>query len=54
MPKISAKLNGDHLQRRQMQVGLSAADVAENWRLSTRSVVNLARLQIYYTFAVLQ
>ena len=38
-----------------MQVGyVNAAEVAENWRLSTRSVVNLARLQVHHTFAVLQ
>jgi len=33
---------------------LNAAEVAENWRLSTRSVVNLARSQVYHTLAVLQ
>jgi len=33
---------------------LNAAEVAENWRLSTRSVVNWGRLQVYRTFAVLQ
>jgi len=33
---------------------LNPAEVAEKWRLSTLSVVNLARLQVYHTFAVLQ
>jgi len=33
---------------------LNAAEVAENWRLSTRSIINSARSQIYHTFAVLQ
>jgi len=33
---------------------LNAAEVAENWRLSMRSDVNLARLQVYHTFAMLQ
>jgi len=32
---------------------VNAAEVAENWRLSTRSVVNLARSQVHM-FAVLQ
>jgi len=33
-----------------MQVGrLNAAEVAENWRLSTRSIVSLARSQVYHT-----
>ena len=34
-----------------MQAGyaLNARAVAENWRLSTRSVVNLARSQVYHT-----
>jgi len=33
---------------------LNAAEVAENWRLSTRSVDIFVRSQIYHTFAVLQ
>ena len=33
---------------------LNAAEVAENWRLSTRSIINSARSQIYHTIAVLQ
>ena len=38
-----------------MQVRLvKSADVDENWRLSTPSIVNLARSQIYRTFVVLQ
>jgi len=47
MLQISAKINRVHLQRRrQMQLGrLSVGAVAENWRLSTRSVVNLALSQ---------
>ena len=33
-----------------MQVGrLNAAEVAENWRLSTRTGANLARSQVYHT-----
>jgi len=28
---------------------LNAGEVAENWQLSTQSVVNLARLQVYHT-----
>jgi len=28
---------------------LNAGAVAENWQLSTQSVVNLARLQVYHT-----
>jgi len=65
MPKISAKLklvtsNGGAKCRWSR---LNAVSVAENWRLSTRSVVNLARSQVYhtrflsalqYTFAVMQ
>jgi len=44
-------------RHRQMQVGYvkCSRGIAENWRLTTRSVVNLARLQVYHhTFAVLQ
>jgi len=33
---------------------LNAAEVVENWRLSTRSVVNSALSQSYHTFVVLQ
>ena len=42
---------GSPQRRRQMQVEyrLNADAVAENWRLSTRSVVNLARSQVYHT-----
>jgi len=33
-----------------MQVGrLNAGAVAENWRLLMRSIVNLARSQVYHT-----
>jgi len=51
MPKISAKLKRGHPQRRrQMQMGwVNAGAAAANWRLSTRSVVNLARSQVYHT-----
>jgi len=52
MPKISSKLKRSHplQRRRQMQVGrLNTGAVAENWRLLKRSVVNLARSQVYHT-----
>jgi len=46
MPKISAKLERGHPQQRhQMQVKY-ADEVAENWRLSMRSVIILARSQV--------
>ena len=48
---FSAKLKRGHPQRRrQMQVGkLNTDAVAENWRLSTRNIVNLAQSQVYHT-----
>jgi len=51
LPKISVKLNGG---AKCSWGTLNTTEVAENWRLSTRSVVNLARLQVYRTFTVLQ
>jgi len=33
----------------QVEYRLNAGEVAENWRLSTRNVVNLARSQVYHT-----
>jgi len=53
MPNISLKLKRDHAKRRrQLQVyggRLNVCAVAANWRLSTRSVVNLARSQVEHT-----
>jgi len=52
MPKISAKLKRGHSQRRrQMEVGCvkCRCGIGANWRLSTRSVANLARSQIRHT-----
>jgi len=51
MPKISAKLkwgypNGD---ARCRWGRLNAGAVAENWRLSTQSNVNLVGSQVYHT-----
>jgi len=33
----------------QVEYRLNAGAVADNWRLSTRSVVNLVRSQVYHT-----
>jgi len=45
VPKISAKL-----ERGRSQPGApNAGGVIENWRLSTPSVVNVARSQVYHT-----
>jgi len=52
MPKISSKLKQGHPQRRRQMYRwgrLNAGAVAENWRLSTRSIANLARSQVYHT-----
>jgi len=56
MPKISAKLKRGHSQRGvKCRWGrLNAVAVAENWLLSTQSVVNLARSQVYHTQSINQ
>jgi len=51
MPKISTKLKRDHPNRgTKCRWGrLNAGAVAENWRLWTRTIVNLVRSQVYHT-----
>jgi len=52
MPKISAKLRRGHPQRRRANAGgyrLNAGEVAESWRRSTRSAVNLALSHVYHS-----
>ena len=51
MPKISAKLKRGHPNggAKCRRCRLNAAAIPTNWRLSTRSVVNLVRLQVYHT-----
>jgi len=51
MPKISAKLKQGHPNGgAKCRWGrLNAGAVAANWRLSTRSAVNLIRSQVYHT-----
>jgi len=52
MPKISANLKRGHTQNggaRCRWGTLNAGELAENWRLSTRSVVNLARSQVCHS-----